>query len=134
MSQENVAVVREHIEAFRQGDVRGALACFDPNVVWDPSRGDAVDVGVAHGGEEVDRTVRHYVGAFEDYDWKVERLTDLGPRAVLAVVTEEGRGRGSGAPVRQSFAVLYIVIDGKIARVTFFSSEDQALEAVGLRE
>jgi ketosteroid isomerase-like protein len=68
MSQENVEVVREHIEAFRHGDVPGALACFDPDVVWDPSRGDAVDVGVAHGREEVDRTVRHYTGAFEDYD------------------------------------------------------------------
>jgi ketosteroid isomerase-like protein len=36
--------------------------------------------------------------------------------------------------VQQSFAALYTVIDGKIARVTFFPSEDQALEAAGLSE
>ena len=29
---------------------------------------------------------------------------------------------------------LYTVIDGKIARITFFASEDQALEAAGLSE
>jgi ketosteroid isomerase-like protein len=36
--------------------------------------------------------------------------------------------------VRQSFAVLYTVIDGKIVRVTFFASEEQALEAAGVSE
>jgi ketosteroid isomerase-like protein len=62
----------------------------------------------------------------------VERLTDLGGGAVLAVVAEEGRGKSSGVPVQQSFAALYTVIDGKIARVTFFPDERQALDAVGL--
>ena len=38
MSQENVEVVRKHIEAFRQGDALGALSHLDPYVVWDASR------------------------------------------------------------------------------------------------
>jgi ketosteroid isomerase-like protein len=135
MSEENVEVVRGHIEAFRRGDVPGTLSYFDPHVVWDPSRvRGALDVSVAYGREEVTETIRHYIGAFEDYDYAAQRLTDLGSGAVLALLTEEGRGKSSGVPVRQSFAALYTVIDGKIARVTFFSSEDQALEAAGLRE
>jgi ketosteroid isomerase-like protein len=36
--------------------------------------------------------------------------------------------------VRQSLAAVYTVIDGKIARITFFPSEEQALEAAGLQE
>ena len=36
MSQEQVEVVREHIEAFRQGDPPRALSHLDPHVVWDP--------------------------------------------------------------------------------------------------
>jgi hypothetical protein len=36
--------------------------------------------------------------------------------------------------VRQSFAVLYTVIDGRIVRITGFPSEQDALEAVGLSE
>ena len=60
------------------------------------------------------------------------RLTDLGSGAVLAVVTETGRGKGSGVPVERHFAALYTVIDGKIARATVFRSEQDALEAAGL--
>jgi ketosteroid isomerase-like protein len=135
MSEENVEVVRGHIEAFRRGDGPGALSYFDPYVVWDPSRvRGALDVGVAYGREEVTETIRRYIGAFEDYDYVAQRLADLGSGAVLALLTEEGRGKSSGVPVRQSFAALYTVIDGKIARVTFFPSEDQALEAAGLSE
>jgi ketosteroid isomerase-like protein len=64
----------------------------------------------------------------------VERLTDLGSGAVLAAASETGRGKGSGAPVDRSFAALYTVIDGKIARITMFRTEQDALEAAGLRE
>jgi hypothetical protein len=49
-------------------------------------------------------------------------------------VTETGRGKGSGVPVTRSFVTLYTVIDGKIARCTLFGSEQEALEAAGLRE
>jgi ketosteroid isomerase-like protein len=134
MSQENVEIVRRHIEAFRQDDVPAALLRLDPYVVLDWSRVRRLDLTVSYGHAEVTQAVQHYIGAFEDYDYEVERLTDLGPGAVLAVVAEEGRGKSSGVPVQQSFAALYTVIDGKIARVTLFPDEDEALEAVGLSE
>ena len=134
MSQENVEIVRRHIEAFRQDDVPEALSQLDPYAVLDWRRGGRLDLTVAYGHEEITRAVQHYIGAFGDYDYEVERLTDLGSGAVLAVVAEEGRGKSSGVPVQQSFGVLYTVIDGKIARVTLFPDEQQALEAVGLSE
>jgi hypothetical protein len=62
------------------------------------------------------------------------RATDLGSGAVLAVLTETGRGKGSGVPVDRSLATLYTVIDRKIARITMFHTEREALEAAGLRE
>ena len=83
------------------------------------------------GGE---REATRYARAFEDYAHEAGRLTDLGGGAILAAVTETGRGKGSGVPVRRSFAMLYTVIDGKIARITGFPSEKEALEAAGLRE
>ena len=78
--------------------------------------------------------MRSWIGTFEKYRYEVERLTDLGPGTVLAGASETGRGKGSGAPVDRSFAVLYTVIDGKIARMTTFRTEQDALEAAGLRE
>jgi hypothetical protein len=38
-----------------------------------------------------------------------------------------GRGKSSGAPVNRSYANLYTVIDGKIARITQFRTEQDAL-------
>jgi ketosteroid isomerase-like protein len=137
MSQENVEIVRGHIEAFRQ-DVprahrRRPLSFLDPCVVLDRSRVGGIDTEAAYGHEAVAQAIARYVGAFEEYVYEVERLTDLGSGAILAVVTETGRGKSSGVPVRRSFATLYTVIDGKIARITLFPSEEQALEAAGLR-
>jgi hypothetical protein len=47
---------------------------------------------------------------------------------------ETGRGKGSGVPVDRPLATLYTLIDGKIARITMFHTEQEALEAVGLSE
>lgn len=49
---------------------------------------------------------------------------------VLAAVTQAGSGRASGVPVRRSTAVLYTVIELKIARITVFPSEEAARRAV----
>jgi hypothetical protein len=132
MSAEQVEVVREHIEAYRRQDVPVALSFVDPHAVLDMNRIEGSDA--SHGHEAIDEAVSRYVGAFEDYAYEVERLTDLGSGAILAAVTETGRGKGNGVPVNRRFATLYTVIDGKIARITLFRTEQDALEAAGLAE
>ena len=135
MSQENVEIVREHIEAFRVGDTARSNSFFDPHVVWDGSRTGGVDAGnAAYGIDALVDIVRRYRGTFAEYDFGVERLVDLGSGAVLAVATETGFGKTSGVPVNRSFAVIYTVMENKIVRMTLFPTEQAALEAVGLRE
>ena len=134
MSQEGLDVVRRHIEAYGREDVSGALSFLDPFVVWDPSRVGPADAKAAFGHEAVAEAIARYVGAFKDYVYEVDRLTDLGSGAILAVATEAGRGKGSDAPVRRSLALLYTVLEGKITRMTVFASEEQALEAADLNE
>ena len=131
MSQENVEVVRAHIEAFGN-DAERALSFLDPTVVSDASRIGGPDV--AYGHDAVAQAARHYAGTFEEYEYGLDRLSDLGSGVILAVVTETGRGKGSGVPVRRSFAALYAVIDAKIVRITLFPSEERALAAAGLSE
>ena len=90
--------------------------------------------GAFYGTEGVVEHFRRYAGTFEDYRWEVRRLDDLGTGAVLALVTQSGRGKGSGAAVDRSLAALYTVLDGKIVRITMFQGEKEALEAAGLSE
>lgn len=132
MPRSSVEVVREHIEAFRAQDTPRAVSLLDPHVVWDGSRIGAIDaVSVIHGPEALAESVRRFRGAFARYDYEVENLADLGAGAVLAMVTEGGSGRTSGVPVHRSLAVLYTVIDGTIARITVFPTEQDARLAVG---
>ena len=132
MSESSVEVVREHLAAF-PADPPRALSFFDTHLVWDGSRtGGAEDV--TYGPGSLDAFARGYRGAFEAYDYRVERLEDLGAGAVLAVVKETGVGKTSGVPVKRSFAALYTVIDRKIVRITMFPTEQAAFEAVGQSE
>jgi ketosteroid isomerase-like protein len=133
MSQENVEVVREHIQAWRAEDSPRALSFLDPHVVLDVSRTGGID-SAFFGHEAIAEFFRRFAGTFEDYRWEGERLTDLGSGAVLAVLRETGRGKGSGVPVDRTLATLYTLIDRKIARITMFHTEREALEAAGLRE
>ena len=132
MSEEQVEVVREHIEAYRREDVSVALSCMDPHAVLDLSRLDGADP--VHGHDAINQAVTRYRGAFDEYDYKVERLTDLGSGAIVAVVTETGRGKGSHVPVDRHVATLYTLIERKIVRVTQFGTEQEALEAAGLSD
>ena len=130
MSRENVEIVREHIEAFRQDDAPRSLSCVDPYVVVDRSRIGTVD---SMWPTDTERSSKRCV-----VRWERSRNTPCGGAAYrprvrrdTPVVTESGRGKGSGVPVRRSFAYLYTLIDGQIARITQFPSEEQALEAAG---
>jgi len=135
MSQKQVEVVRAHLEAFRSQDAAARTLSFcDPHVVLDVSRTGG-DEEALYGREAIADFMRRWIGTFEEYRYEVERLTDLGSGSVLAAgVSETARGKGSGAPVDRSFAALYTVIDGKIARMTTFRAEQDALKAVGLSE
>jgi ketosteroid isomerase-like protein len=106
---------------------RGTGPCVDV------SRTGGID-SAFYGQEAITEFFRRWAGTFEDYPWEVERLTDLGSGAVLAVLREIGRGKGSGARVDRPLATLYNVIDGKIVRITTFRTEQEALEAAGLSE
>ena len=96
MSEEQVEVVREHIEAYRRQDTPVAFSLMDPHAVLDMSRIDGSDP--CHGHQAIEEWVTRFRGTFED----------------------------------QHLATLYTVIDGKIARITTFRSEQEALEAAGL--
>jgi uncharacterized protein len=66
MSQENVEVVREAIEAFNRGDLEAALHRMHPDIEWQTL--DAFpDAGTYRGREEVRESGRRGGKRFEDF-------------------------------------------------------------------
>lgn len=134
MSRENVAVVGQVFDAVARRDKEAILALYDPEVEWDTSRGSLGEPlgGTLYRGHEGLRTVfRELYEAWEDYEDVLEELIDAGSDHVISVVTTRGRGRVSGVEVEQKHqAAIWTIRDRKVFRVVWFSTREEALEAV----
>ncbi len=133
MSQEDLELVREHVEAFNAGDSERALSLLEFDVVFDVTR-YAAEGEVVFGRSGIDRFAARFKGSFAEYDYEMTEYRDLGKGVILAVGAERGRGKASGAVTDRPLAGLYRVADGRIVHITMFQSESEALKAVGLSE
>jgi ketosteroid isomerase-like protein len=138
MSKENVEVVRGVYDAVARSNSAAVLAFYDPEVEWDFTRGplgrlSLMERGVYHGHQGLRSWVRERYEAWENIEDDLEELIEVGDH-VISVVTTRGRGRASGAEVEMKGAGLWTIRDGKIARVVWFASVEEALEAAGLSE
>jgi ketosteroid isomerase-like protein len=135
MSRENVEVVREMADAFERGDYTAAIEVFDQDVVWEMEGETSIQGQTTwHGREGVWEANRQWLTTWDEYRSGVRELIDADPH-VVAIMWDEGRGRGSGVPVRRDeFAVVYTFESGLIIHTRLFPTRDQALEAVGPRE
>jgi ketosteroid isomerase-like protein len=136
MSRENVEVVRQIYDAVARRDAAAVLALYDPDVEWDGSRLPETSLGfqgVYRGHEGLRTSTREWAKAWERFEDRCEELIDAGEH-VISVVTRRGRGRASGAETSTRRAGVWTLRDGKAARVVWFPSVEEALEAVGLSE
>jgi uncharacterized protein len=133
MSQENVEVVKGFMSRFEAGDRQEWREHFDPDVVWDTSRSQMPATGIYHGYEGVERFFRDWLGTWTDYEVATREYIDVG-NAVVVVFRQSGTGRGSGVRVERDFFGVYDLRESKVVRFRLYESEEEALEAAGLRE
>ena len=138
MSQQNVEIVRRVYEALARRDTDAVLALYDPNVTWDATRGTKlgglVGAGTFHGHKGLSDWTRQWNDAWEDSEWSLDESIDAGEN-VVALVSAQARGRASGARVEGFMgAGVWTIRNGKIVRVVWFQTREEALEAAGLNE
>ena len=137
MSQENVDLVRRVYDAVTRRDAETVLALYDPDVEWDMSRhpyGGLSDRGVYRGHDGLRRFWREWLEAWENYEDTVHELIDAGA-LVIAIVTTRARGRASGVVLELTgYAGVWTIRNGKVVRVAWFPSREEAFEAAELRE
>ncbi len=138
MSEENVEIVRRVYDAVARRDAENVLALYDPEVEVRFSPGTLADrigeAGSFHGHDGLRAFDRELRQAFEEFETNYEELIDAGER-VLSVSRYRATGRRSGIAIDgpPQFGV-WTVGDGKVTRVDWFDSRDEALEAAGLSE
>jgi ketosteroid isomerase-like protein len=136
MSQENVEIVRRLWDAASRRDVEAVLALYDPEVEFDVSRHPLTSLiggrRVYRGHEGLRSFFRERSEALENVEDVYEELIDAGDH-VVAVARIRGRGRGSGVEVELPHGAAVLTIrEGKVVRVVFLPTRDEALEALEL--
>jgi ketosteroid isomerase-like protein len=125
VSEREVALVSDGLEAWRRGDLGGVAAMLDPAATWrafEPGEWDCANA------EEIVGTLR------ERYEQGFGRahmdLVDAGPGKVIAVSWPREIG-GEGWP--EEAATVISLRDDRIVSMQDYTSREEALAAVGGR-
>lgn len=135
MSRENVEIVRRVYEAAARRDSTTVLSLYDPDVEWDMSHhpyGEMFEPGGSRLGHEGLRAWFHeWYEAFEGFEHECQELIDAGEQ-VVSVGIDRAHGRESGVAVERHIAGLWTIREGRIVRVAWFPTREEALQAAGV--
>ena len=92
------------------------------------------DQGPIHGKDALRAYMHDWIDTFDQFTVEPLEVIDAGQDQAVAVVRFGGRAKLSGVEVDLTFAALYAVRDGKVARGREYWTKEQALEAAGLSE
>jgi ketosteroid isomerase-like protein len=134
MSEENVKAVRDAAAAFNRGDLDTWSEFWTDDIDYRAIEGAIDDRGPMHGKAAVRAYVQDWLDNFDNFRSEAVELLDAGEDTVIAVVRNSGLAKLSGIETDLTYAALYTIRDGKIARGREYWTRDEALEAAGLRE
>jgi ketosteroid isomerase-like protein len=148
MSQENVEIVRaahppsgteltrlfaDDSEALSR--MQAVAPMFHPEFEFSTPTFGGVGFRVTGKGlPELVEAWRDWMEPWEVYWTEVEDFIEAADDQVVVKLRDHGRLQGSEAEVEQLVASVWTLRDRKVARIDFYPTQDQALEAAGLRE
>jgi ketosteroid isomerase-like protein len=130
MSEESVTpdvveLVRRQFEAGNRRDLDAVTSSFAADAVLDGrALGDHFEGRAAIRG-----FIEDWFGNYEELEFGLEEVRDLGKGVVFAEVTQNGRPVGSAGHVRQHEAWVYVLVAGLVARFTVYGDIDEARAA-----
>lgn len=130
MSQENVELVRQGLDAVNRRDRDAWLALVDPEAENVPPRDWPEPAPIRGAGAVFD----FYVGAQDAWDegsrpYEYVEVIDVGNDKVVTLMQAELHGKASGATVRWAYWQVVTFRNGKPLRVEWFGERAEALEA-----
>ena len=123
MTLDLVELVRKQLEALDRRDLDGVMSSVAEDSVLEGRVENFVEGRAAIRG-----FLEDWFRAWEELDFELEEVSDLGGGVVFAVVIQDGRPVGGDGHVRQREGWVYLCVGGSIARLTI-SEVDQARAA-----
>ena len=133
MSQENVEITRQTLDAFNRGDKGAWLAMFDHDAEMVPAP-EWPENAPIHGAEAIWDFYVEVTGAWEEGWAEVGEVIDAGADTVVANNRRDARGRMSGAGVEFSYWTVITYRNGRVARMEWFADRAEARGAAGLAD
>jgi ketosteroid isomerase-like protein len=141
MSEENVEIVRKHLDAFNafmRGKMSSEAAAelLDPRFEggWHDQRTYPDTPQHLRGVPEVTAVWEQLRSLWVDLVREPLEITEAPDGRVLAFTRLSGRGRESGVPIVIHFFTVFTIRDGRVRKAEIFRHRADALEAAGLRE
>jgi ketosteroid isomerase-like protein len=121
-------------EAFLGGDQERTVQLVDPEVEFHGTVGGLQEGQIARGQSQIDETFEaEDLEAWEERRLEAEEFIDAGD-AVVVLLHEYPRGKGSGVELELETAVVVAVSGGRVVRIQGYMDREAALEAVALSE
>ena len=132
MTEADVAVVREMIDAFNREDYEASTALLHDEIELHQAA-EIPDADTYIGKENFLHGMARWLSGFERGSSRFlpEEVIDCAP-GVYVRVGVRGSGRGSGVPLEREAFHIYEVRDGKVLRIRVFFNEADARRAAGL--
>src|SRR5262249_52799488 len=111
MSQENVALAQQIVDAFNRRDLPATTERFDPEIEWIPAGPAAVERSVYRGLDEVSGALTAGWESWELFRLEERDVRDLGDSA-LWLGRANLRGGTSQVEIDQEFAVHILFVEG----------------------
>jgi ketosteroid isomerase-like protein len=133
MSPDNVEIVRAAFRLFDEGDIESIVRLTDERIeITQPAQLPGVNPR-QYGHAGVRESFGIWPEQWDDFRVEVVRATELHQRVVVTTI-QRGRGKSSGIEVEMHFTMVFTLRDGKITEWRIFTTEAEALKAVGLED
>jgi uncharacterized protein (TIGR02246 family) len=123
-------LTRRTSEAATRRDLDAVVSSFAEDAVFD---GRAPGT-FFEGRPAIRRFLEDWFDAYEELDFELEEVSDLGNGVVIAVVIQDGRPVGSAGHLRQREGWVFLWVRGLIARVTTSEVDEARAAAERLAE
>ena len=122
--------IRDAYAAFAEGDIENLREFWHEDATYvNPPY--AMEAGTREGRDALEEIWMGIHSLFEFDTVDVLEVAE-GTRGVLVVLRYRGKGKTSGAPVDVPMAHVLDIRDGRVARLAWYGTRDEAAEAAGL--